>query len=74
MNLQPVPNIERGQAFCCTRCGKTIGRPFERGFDRWNTEAPATPVYADLDGEPFKAYYCERDAAEARATHTRSAS
>jgi hypothetical protein len=29
-------------------------------------------VYADLDGVPFKDYYCERDAAEIRAAAMRT--
>ena len=58
------------------RLGKVTGRPFivfclkcgEKlyGGDV-DSESPKYPVYADLDGEPFKAYYCAQCAKEVQS-------
>lgn len=53
MNLQPVPVAPSGPlAFTCCRCG-TRANQFHG------------TVYADLEGEPFKDYYCAKCAKEA---------
>ena len=44
MNLKPVnPEPQPGQRLLCASCGKM---------------KEARKMFADLDGEPFKAYYC----------------
>jgi hypothetical protein len=47
MNLQ-IMNADRYAAyFICLGCGK-----------RMVLSKAEPPIYADLDGEPFRAYYC----------------
>ena len=49
MNLQIVnPSVYRVY-FTCVKCGKQM--VLSKAED---------PIYADLDGEPFKAYYCTK--------------
>lgn len=67
MNLQPVT----GQAFgtqCCA-CQKHVIGGDEPYTAKWRGGVTDTPdnVFADLDGEPFRAYYCEACAAMIRA-------
>lgn len=53
MNLKPVPVTASGtQTFICCACGK-------------RADQNHATVYADHDGEPFKAYYCAECAKEA---------
>ena len=49
MNIQPVKLNHLGFTCRCCHCGKTIG-------GRFNEKEPR---FADLDGKPFEAYYCE---------------
>ena len=53
MNLQPVAPEEPAFRVKCAVCGK----------EGWSSEGD---WFADLDGEPFVDYYCERCANEAR--------
>lgn len=52
MRLKQVDN-ERGVYFTCVTCNMQV--------------FPKHPVYADLDGVPFKDYYCGKCAAVLRA-------
>jgi len=53
VNLQLVPVAPSGTlTFACCACGK-------------RADQNHAPVYADHDGEPFKAYYCAECAKEA---------
>jgi hypothetical protein len=46
VNIQPVPLAVNGPlTFVCCKCGQKVSQ------DR-------TTAYADLDGAPWKAYYC----------------
>lgn len=47
MNLQPMDASRFAAYFICKGCGK-----------RMVLSRAEPPIYADLDGEPFKAYYC----------------
>ena len=52
MNLKRV-TMRPGQRLLCCRCGKWSGEPI-----RHASHVEEQPVYADLDGEAFKSYYC----------------
>lgn len=47
MNLKIMPADRFACYFFCIGCGK-----------RMLLSKAEPPIYADLDGEPFKAYYC----------------
>jgi uncharacterized protein YlaI len=55
MNLQRMNDDRYAAYFICLDCGK-----------RLVLSRAEPPIYADLDGEPFKAYYCP-DCAETLA-------
>ena len=52
MNLQPMDKSRFAAYFICKGCDK-----------RMVLSRAEPTIYADLDGEPFKAYYCEQCAA-----------
>jgi hypothetical protein len=65
MNLQPVT----GQAFgtqCCA-CHKHVTGGGDSSYIPAYGWIHPNNVFADLDGEPFRAYYCEACAAMIRA-------
>jgi hypothetical protein len=61
VNLQQVPVGHLGPlVFICCPCGKRLNQCSEA-------------VFADLDGEPFKAYFCVECAQRAAATQEQQA-
>lgn len=60
MNLQPMDNSRFAAYFICCQCGK-----------RMVLSRAEPTIYADLDGEPFKAYYCADCARKAANEGTR---
>ena len=60
MNLQPVPIAQSGSLkFACVKCGDIVWQSVD------------TPVFADLDGEPFIDYYCHHCAETLKREATR---
>jgi hypothetical protein len=50
--------LYRGQKIECTRCRQM--KPDWRSVEEWNGELlPSGPMYADMDGPPHDAYYCD---------------
>ena len=58
MKLEKVKASSFPVRLICCACGRSCGVPEKDG---------SISIYADLDGEPFRAYYCAKCAANARA-------
>ena len=62
--IVPVTPASIRTMYNCVACGKVIYAP------AYGMELPENypQAYADLDGEPYRAYYCEDDAETLKAT------
>jgi hypothetical protein len=75
MNIVKVKEYENTPTIVrCCRCGKVaVIKDSEGVYDEIMGRAPS-PVYADLEGEPFVAYYCAACCNQVQKTLDKTAS